>query len=249
MNIEIIKAQKSDMDAIYEVELNSFHPDLQAPKEALEERLDIFGIWAARVDKKIAGFYTCVPTYLNCPTSLDPRGSDELVKKLKKNRHPDYKKYIEEYSYGKEYNYFNTFFVTSTAVAREFQNKGIGRELIFHSLELANKTNLMYRASVLRAPGYSLWENIERNRDAIPSINKYINIGKERSEPWSDRILSLYHSIGFHIACPIHNYQSDKDSGYYGIFAYMETKEYKRLQQFWHSSYLLAEKISEAKIS
>ena len=79
LNIKISKAIEKDLQRIFIIEKRSYTPQLQATHEVLKNRLKTFGIWVAEVNKKVIGFFTCVPTKLSWPKP----NVQEIIKKRK----------------------------------------------------------------------------------------------------------------------------------------------------------------------
>ena len=201
--IQLIReATEADLSAIFDVERRSYPPELQATHNALRDRFETFGIRVAEVDGEVVGFYTCAPIYLDV---TDERMTEET---LKQNRHPHYTRWFEQYKKGED---FNMLYVTSTAVSSGHQGKGIGKSLVEHSLELAKQHKLAYRASVLRIPGFRKFQN--KGMD----INEYIEAIKFGSIV--NKMLSLYVSLGFTLGQSLANYEPDRTSANYGVFA------------------------------
>lgn len=201
-------AKEKDLESIFKIERRSYPSTLQAPHKVLRDRFKTFGIRVAKLDRKIVGFYTCVPI------NLDWSDEQRIMEKIKQNRNPHYTPWFEEY---KEKGDFNTLYVTSTAVSSEHQGKGIGKLLIKHSLNLARKKGFNYRASVLRVKGFKQFANQD------PSIEDYlenVKIGKIINP-----VLNLYLSLGFNLGKPIPNYELDISSMNYGVFAYKKIGE------------------------
>ena len=206
--VSIRLAEEKDLESIAKVEKNSYPPELQASHSAIRYRFATFGIRVAELGGDIIGFYTCVPI------SLDWSNEEQIIEKLKKNRSNDYKGWFDEYHKSQS---FNTLFVTSTAVSSEYQRKGIGRLLVQHSLDLGREMRLGYRASVLRVKGF----------------RKYFNGGMEvddylqhvKTGVITNRILSLYLSLGFDLGKQISDYEPDKSSMGYGVFAFKKIGE------------------------
>ncbi len=203
MGLIIKKAKKENLESIFTIEKKSYPPELRAPHKILKKRFETFGIIVAELDKEVVGFYTCVPVF------LDWSNMSQIINSLKENRSPHYKNWFEKYKQEKE---FNTLYVTSTAVSSIHQNKGIGKKLVENSLNLAKENNLKYRASVLRIPGFAKFK--KTNND----INEYLN--KIKSREITNKNISLYLSLGFKLRQPIENYESDRTSSNYGIFAF-----------------------------
>ncbi len=201
--ITIRDAKETDLESIFLVERKSYPPELQATHEAIMERFEIFGIRIAELNGELAGFYTCVPIRLNW--------SDEegIVQKLAQNRNPHYTKWFKQYKLGGR---FNTLYVTSTAVSSQHQGRGIGKKLVLDSLGLAEDHNLEYRASVLRVPGFLKWHKKGVNIDAFLEMVRDGNI--------PNPLLNLYLSLGFSLGKPIENYERDRTSSDYGVFAF-----------------------------
>jgi len=203
MELVIRKAKKEDLESIFKVEKRSYPPELQAPHKTIKERFETFGIVVAELNKEIVGFYTCIPVF------LDWSNMPKVIGSLKQNRNPHYKNWFEKYKKEKE---FNTLYITSTAVSSIHQNKGIGKKLVENSLKLAKKNNLKYRASVLRIPGFAKFKKTGKN------INEYLD--KIKSKKIINKNLSLYLSLGFKLGQPVKNYETDRTSSNYGIFAF-----------------------------
>jgi GNAT superfamily N-acetyltransferase len=206
MKLKIRKAKEKDLKRIFEIEKRSYPPELQAPHKILRYRFETFGIWVAELNKKIVGFFTCVPIKLSWPKPD--------IKKILKNRNPYYKPWFDEYRKGGK---FNTLYVTSTAVESRYQGKGIGKAMIKYSLRLAKKLGLSYRASVLRIPGYR--DYYKKTKKSVKDYIKEVKAGKIK-----DRILNLYLKLGFELGEIIPNYEPDRSSLNYGIFAYKKIK-------------------------
>ncbi len=201
----IRKAKKEDFKRIFEIERRSYPPRLQAPHKILEKRFETFGIWVAEYQKKIVGFFTCIPINLSW-TNPD-------IKKIIKNRKPNYMPWFEEYKKGRK---FNTLWITSTAVESKYQNKGIGTALVKYSLRLTKKLGLKYRASALRCQYKDYY-----NKTHQPLL-KYINDLENRKI--KDKFLKLYLKLGFKLSTPLPNYEPSKESLNYNIFAYKKIK-------------------------
>lgn len=148
-NVIIRPAKHLDLGKIFEVEKSSYPSELQAPLEVFKYRFESFGIWVAEVEGNVVGFFTCVPVRLGWP--------EPDLKKVMQNRHPDYRPWFEEYAKGAKPD---SLFVTSTAVAKAWQGRGIGRKLILHSLKLTKELGLRYRVSVLRLPYLKMYRGL-----------------------------------------------------------------------------------------
>ncbi|MEK6889357.1 MAG: GNAT family N-acetyltransferase [Nanoarchaeota archaeon] len=201
MEPKIRKANERDLPQIFSVEKKSYTPQLQAKHDILRYRLNTFGIWVAEVDRKIVGFFTCVPANLSFP--------NVKAERILKNRKPYYKPWFEEYESEIKPN---TLFVTSTAVESSHQHQGIGTALVRYSLELAKQLGLKYRASALRC------QYAQFHRRTGKSIEEYLE--EVRNGTIKDRFLRLYLKLGFVLDKPLPNYEPYKGSLNYNIFAY-----------------------------
>ncbi len=206
MALKIRNATHKDLEAIFQVEKRSYPPELQAPHKVLEERFEVFGIRIAELDEDIVGFYTCVPVH------FDWGNHKKIITDITANRNPHYSHWFEQY--GKK-GTFNTLLVTSTAVSSEHQHKHIGKRLVIHSLKLAEKQGLEYRASVLRVPVFRVYT--KKGMD----IHTYLEAVKEGEI--SNPTLNLYISLGFILETPIQKYEPDRTSADYGIFAFKKS--------------------------
>lgn len=202
MEIKIRKAEEKDLERIFEIEKRSYPPELRAHNQILRYRFETFGIWVAEMDNKAVGFFTCVPIKLSWPV---PR-----IKEILKNRIPCYKPWFDEY---KRKGKFDTLYITSTAVESKYQGKGAGEALITYSLQLAKKLGLSYRASVLRIPGYRAY--YKKTSKSPEEYIKEIREGRIRNP-----LLNLYLKLGFELGRTIPNYEPDRESLDYGVFAY-----------------------------
>ncbi len=211
MKIRIRKAKEKDLKRIFEIEKRSYTPQLQAPHRILRYRMETFGIWVAELEGKVVGFFTCVPAYLPW------RNLPEVISKIYNFRHPYYLPIFKEYLERKKANKnFNTLWVSSTAVERKYQGRGIGTKLVKYSLKLAKNLGLKYRASTLRCTygkyfkktGKSIWEYI---RDVQKGLV-------------DDRFLHLYVKLGFKLVAPLPNYEPYKGSLNHNILAYKKIK-------------------------
>jgi GNAT superfamily N-acetyltransferase len=201
MKIKVRKATKEDMPRIFEIEKRSYPPQLQATREVLMERNEIFGIWVAEIEGKIAGFYTCIPIKLGW--------QKPNIEKILKNRKPRYRAWFREYQAGIKPD---TLWVTSTAVERKYQGKGIGSTMIKHSITMAKRLGLGHRASALRC------QYARYNKATGKSIENYIKeviAGKQK-----DRFLAPYLKQKFELRTPLPNYEPHKGSNNFNIFAY-----------------------------
>ena len=196
-------AKENDLESIFKVEKRSYPYELQAPHRVLRDRLNSFGIKIAELDGEVVGFYTCVPVF------LDWKDESELIRKIRQNRDPYYTRWFNEYKNSK---IFNTLYITSTAVSSEHQGKGIGKLLVKHSLDLAKEQELDYRASVLRVKGYG---KFAKKGLSIGDYLDGIKTGKIVNP-----ILNHYLSLEFTLGKPISNYEPDRSSMNYGIFAH-----------------------------
>ncbi|MFH1175037.1 MAG: GNAT family N-acetyltransferase [archaeon] len=203
VNIKIRCAEEKDLPAIFRIEKRSYPPELQAPHHILANRMEIFGIRVAELNRDLVGFYTCVPVL------LDWSKEQNVIDEIQKNRHPHYCRWFEQYRTSQE---FNTLYVTSTAVTTKYQGRGIGKALVQHSLELARENTLAYRASVLRVKGFG------KQHAAGMSIDEYIR--SVQMGRISSPILELYLSSGFTLGRPLPEYESDRASNNYGIFSF-----------------------------
>lgn len=206
MTLVIRKAAQKDLSEIYSVERKSYPPELQATHAAIEYRMDTFGIWVAEKNERIVGFFTCVPANI-----LNPK---MLGNKFLKYRNPHYKKWFDDY---KKMKKFNALYVTSTAVASNYQGEGIGKALVKTSLNLAKKLKLEYRVSILRIPGYRAY--YKKNHKSVQEYIKQIIKGREK-----DRFLNLYLKLGFELGKPIAQYEPDRSSKNWGVIAYKKLK-------------------------
>lgn len=197
MRVLVRAATEDDLPRIFQIERRSYPSPLWAPPEILRSRFRLFGIWVAEFDGTVAGFFTCVPVFLDWPR---PDLSQVL-----KNRKPHYKPWFELYSSS---GCFNTLFVTSTAVESCFQKKGIGTALVNYSLDLAREQNFHFRASALRC----------QCRDE--SVDSYL--AGVRSGEIIDRFLSLYLRLGFQLGQALPGYEPNKGSSNFNVFAYKE---------------------------
>ncbi len=203
INIQVRPAEEKDLESIFRIEKRSYPPELQAPHKVLIDRFEIFGIRVAELNDEVVGFYTCVPIY------LDWSNERKVIEVIKQNRNPHYTKWFEQYRNG---GHFNTLYVTSTAVSSNHQGKGIGKLLVEHSLDLARENGLDYRASVLRVKGFR--EFFNKN----VSIEDYLK-GVKRGEI-TNPVLGLYLSLGFNLGPVIPDYEPDRSSMNYGVFAF-----------------------------
>jgi GNAT superfamily N-acetyltransferase len=205
MNIIIRKAVESDLPQIFRVEKRSYIPQLRAKQSILRYRLETFGIWVAEYNNKIVGFFTCVPARLSFPNAD--------IALVLKNRKPDYLPWFEEY---RKSGKFYTLFVTSTAVEKAYQSKGVGTALVRYSLELAKQLGLNYRASALRCQYASFYNRTKK------SIKDYIE--KVKAGQIKDRFLGLYLKLGFKLSAPLPNYEPYKGSLNYNVLAYKKVR-------------------------
>lgn len=203
--VKIRKANLKDLNNLMEVEKRSYPPQLQTTKEILEFRMKKFGIWLAEKNKEIVGFFTCVPINLNY---------EKLnIKRIIKNRKPDYKPWFEEYTSKKKYN---TLWITSTAVKSNYQKQGIGTELLKYSLYLTKNLGLKYRTSAPRCQYKKYYDKTNKN---IKEYIKEMEKGKIK-----DRFLNLYLNLGFKLLSPLSNYEPFKGSKNYNILTYKKLK-------------------------
>ncbi|MBI4163064.1 MAG: GNAT family N-acetyltransferase [Candidatus Aenigmarchaeota archaeon] len=202
MNFRIRNAMAYDLHDIRRIEKRSYPPELQAHLSVLEYRLETFLIRVAETRAGIVGFYTCVPALLEL--------SDEkaLIKQLIQNRKDHYRGLFDLF---RSSDQFNALYVTSTAVASEHQGIGIGRRLVEDSLELTRNHELERRASVLRMPGY------RRHDKRGISAEEYLRLVK--SGEIDNPILRLYLELGFALGPTIPDYEPDRSSMNYGVFA------------------------------
>jgi GNAT superfamily N-acetyltransferase len=202
MKIVIRIAQRQDLPQVYKIEKRSYLPELQANRDALLHRFEIFGIWVATVNGKVIGFFTGVPVRLSWPRPN--------IRELIKNRNHYYKPWFDIYKKGGK---FNTLYITSTTVEPKYQGKGVGKALVKYSLRLAKKLGLKYRASVLRIPGYNSY--YKHTHKPPERYIEEVEGGKTKSH-----LLSLYLKLGFRLGKPIPNYEPDRSSRNFGLFAY-----------------------------
>ncbi len=202
MTLTIRDSLEKDLSSIFQIEKRSYPPELQAPHNIIRSRFETFGIKIAEIDGEIVGFYTCVPINLDW-------NDENLLGTIKQNRDPHYIPWFELY---KNSNEFNTLYVTSTAVSSSHQSRGIGKSLVKHSLGLVKELDLEYRASVLRIPGFN-----EHNQKGINIIDYLERI---RSKDIINPMLNLYLSLGFTLVGPISEYEPDRTSMNFGVFAF-----------------------------
>lgn len=203
INTQVRLAEEKDLETIFRIEKRSYPPELQAPHKVLIDRFEIFGIRVAELNDELVGFYTCIP--------IELEWSDEkrALETIKQNRNPHYTRWFEQYNQGRD---FNTLYVTSTAVSSHHQGKGIGKLLVKHSLDLASEKGLDYRASVLRVKGFR--EFFNKN----VSIEDYLK-GVKRGKIMNP-MLGLYLFLGFNLGQVIPDYEPDRSSMNYGVFAF-----------------------------
>lgn len=203
MLLKIRNAEAKDLPEIFNVERNSYPPELQTTAEILEYRLETFGIRVGESEDKIVGFYTCVPVNLHL------EDKEALLKQLLENRNPHYRKWFDLFNQGSQG--LNALYVTSTGVHSDFQGRGLGKSLVQHSLELAKEYGLPLRASVLRLPGFK--EYSERG----VSAEEYVQRVKKGS--LVDPMLNLYLKLGFALEDVIPDYEPDIVSVNFGVFS------------------------------
>jgi GNAT superfamily N-acetyltransferase len=202
MRISIRKAEPLDLKRVYQIEKRSYPPQLQATKKILDERFETFGIWVAELDGLVVGFFTCVPAKIGWSNM-------ELSEFILKNRNPNYRPWFDKYKKGNE---FNTLWVTSTAVETAYQNRGVGKCLVSHSLRLSESLGLDYRASALRCQYASYYK---AKKGSIWDYLAEIIRGELK-----DRFLNLYLNLGFTLLQPLKNYEPNKGSRDYNILAF-----------------------------
>jgi ribosomal protein S18 acetylase RimI-like enzyme len=202
MKFIVRKATIKDLPSIYQVERRSYPPELQATHKAIKYRMEIFDIWVAEKNKKIVGFFTCVPAFIPKPETMG--------RKFLQYRNPHYKKWFDDYRKGKK---FNALYITSTAVASNHQGEGIGKTLVKVSLVLAKKYKFKYRVSILRIPGYA--EYYKKTRKSAEKYIQEITQGKQK-----DRFLNLYLGLGFKLGKTLQQYEPDRSSKNFGVIAY-----------------------------
>ena len=201
MAIRVRRARTADFDRIFEIEKRSYPPTLQATHDVLRYRYQTFGIWVAQLDGRVVGFFTAVPVKMSWPRPD--------LRKMMRNRKPYYLPWFREYERGGR---FNTLLVTSSAVESRYQRRGAGTALVKHSLRLARRAGLGYRASALRCQ----YGQFFRKTDG--TIREYL--ARVLAGEIDDRFLSLYLKLGFTLGPPLPGYEPDPGSLDHTVFTY-----------------------------
>lgn len=193
--------KKEFLNQVIEVEKDAWPEELQASREKMQARLEIFprGFFVAMVDGKVKGVSTAQITHY--PSRV--KTWDEIADSgFIKSTHNDSE---------------NALYVVSAGVATDTQGMGIGGKLLNAQKELAKKLDLSYLFLGARIPGYNKY--CEINGDI--AIEKYVNLKKENGEKL-DPELRFYERQGLHLAEIKPHFEPDVESRDYGAIMVWE---------------------------
>lgn len=193
------------LNDVVEVEKNSWPPELQAPREKFESRLNLFpeGFFVVKIDGKIKGVSTSqVTTY----DSSSTRTWDEITDNgtIKQTHNPS----------------GDSLYVVSVGVGAESQGKGIGGMLVKSQIDLVKKLGLKRLFLGARAPGYDAY--CKKNGEI--SMEEYLELKNDKGEA-VDPEVRFYERQGLQPAKIIPNFEPDLQSRDYGVVMVWENPQ------------------------
>jgi len=195
--IQIRNATAADLDEVMRVEREAWPPEIQAPREKFESRLQVFpqGFYVAFMGDKMVGVTT-----------------SEMINYNGKN-HPGTWNGITDNGWIKKTHtpQGNALYVVS--VGASVQGKGVGTELVKAQQELVKKLGLDCLVLGARCPDYH-----QSAYDNIPA-DKYILMTREDGLP-VDKEIRFYKRAGLSPVSAMPEYMGkgeDKESRDYGV--------------------------------
>lgn len=185
------------MDGVMEVENNSWPPELVGERSRYESRMEIFpdGFFSALEGGRTKGFTV-----------------SEIV-----NYDPDAKKTWDELTdngtFKRSHNpKGDSLYVSTVAVSRDAQGKGIGGKLVDAQKEVVRKFGLKRLFLGARIPDYDQY--CRENGDI--SVEDYLQLTNDKGES-VDSEIRFYKRQGLHPAKIIPNFEPDTPSRDYGV--------------------------------
>lgn len=191
-------AEKSKfLDGVMEVENSAWPPELTGERSKFESRMEVFprGFIVAFKNGEIKGFTT------SQIVSYDPdtkKTWDELTDNgtLRGTHNPN----------------GDSLYVSSVAVGKDAQGKGLGGDLVDAQKVMVKELGLKRLFLGARIPGYD--EYCKANGDI--SVENYLDLKNEKGEP-IDPEIRFYSRQGLHPAKIIPEFEPDDPSRNYGV--------------------------------